>query len=218
MIHYPDSAARYMVIEGTDGAGTTTQKDMLTRHLTGRGDSVVEIAEPGGTPIGDALRLIIKDGNLTRSPRTNLELFTICRRELAAQVIAPSLQAGTNVVSDRNWFSSVAYQGFGEQLDVAEIIDVTHRTLGEHFLPHAAVIIDVPVTVSEARIKDRATGADDHFERKGAAFFEAVREGYLWLAQEFDIPVVDGTQSIEAVHQNVLGALGITATRDASSL
>lgn len=203
-----DERGKYIVIEGTDGAGTTTQKDLLKGYLADQGVPAIDIAEPGGTPIGDAIRLIIKDGALPRSRESNLDMFTICRRELARQVIAPAIAQGTFVVSDRNWFSTVAYQGFGEGLDVGHITDRTRSELGGFFLPDAALIIDVPVEISETRMQHRGTSANDHFEQMGRPFFEKVRQGYLWSAQEYGLPVVDGTQGIETVHQAILAKLG----------
>lgn len=198
-----------MVIEGTDGAGTTTQKDLLMQVLAeGWGQHVISVAEPGGTPVGDALRRIIKDASLERSPETNFDMFTASRRELARQIIEPALAGGTHVISDRNWFSSVAYQGFGEGGVVQSILERTQEALGKLFIPNLAIIVDVSVEVSETRMQGRNTSANDYFEQKGRLFFERVREGYLWIAHEFGFPVVDGSQSIETVHGDVMEHLG----------
>lgn len=199
-----EKLGKYIVIEGTDGAGTTTQKDILKQALIIQGQRTIAVAEPGGTAIGDQLRLIIKNGSLDRSPDTNMDLFAICRRELAEQVIGPNISSGINVVSDRNWFSTVAYQGFGEGLETSEITERMQKVLGKYFLPDIVMIIDVPVEVSEARIKNRGIEVNDTFEQKGRTFFEKVREGYLWLAAKYDIPIIDGTMVPEDVHAVVL--------------
>jgi len=194
---------KYIVIEGTDGSGTTSQKDKLKQSLLDAGQEVIDVAEPGGTPIGDALRLIIKDGSLMRSPETDLDLFTACRRELAQQVIKPALAKGISVLSDRNWFSTIAYQGYGEGMDVSAIVERTRIALGQCFIPDITFIIDVPVEVSEERMKLRNSGANDYFEQKGREFFEKVRQGYLWVSDEYQLPVIDGTKSIEEVHSDI---------------
>ncbi len=198
-----EKLGQYIVIEGTDGAGTTTQKDLLQKTLIENNENVIGLAEPGGTLIGDELRLIVKNGSLPRSPETNLDIFTICRRELVRQVIEPALEEGTHVISDRNWFSTIAYQGFGEGLSIEDITNRMKLALGKLFLPNFAVIIDVPVEVSEVRIGHRGTDANDNFEKKGRDFFEKVREGYLWIAKEYDLSIIDGTQSIKEVQSSI---------------
>jgi dTMP kinase len=193
----------YIVIEGTDGAGTTTQKELLMDHILEAGQDVIAVAEPGGTAIGKALRLIFKDAAIERDPSTNVALTTICRRELLRQVIEPTIEEGTNVISDRNWFSTVAYQGFGESYDVDEIVEASVKALGRFAMPNYAVIIDVPTDVAKERILARGESGGDYFEQKGRTFFDNVRAGYRWVAQEYKIPVIDGTQSIEEVHAEI---------------
>jgi dTMP kinase len=190
---------RYYVIEGTDGAGTTTQAEKLIRDL-GRA-SLVE--EPGGTPIGREIRKILKDTQLPRDPTTNLDLFTIARFELVQQVIRPNLDEGVNMVSDRNWFSSWAYQGFGEGLSLDYIYRKSQDNLGAFMWPDFSVIIDIPVEVSEERIKKDGRGPD-YFESKGKDFFENVRQGYLNFSETYNIPVIDGTQNIDEVHDDIV--------------
>lgn len=202
---------KYIVIEGTDGAGTTTQKELLIPRFRDLGKNIIELAEPGGTPIGEALRLILKDKNLERTPKTNLDLFTICRRELAEQVIRPALENNAIVISDRNWLSTIAYQGFAEGIPVNEIIDKTKEALGDVFLPDFTAVIDVPVDISFQRMKKRKTSSNDYFEQRGRVYFGEVRKGYLWGANEFGLPVIDGTKSIESVHKEIISYLGKAA-------
>ncbi len=195
---------RYIVIEGSDGAGTTTQKDLLTAQLASLGRQVLGIREPGQTEFGKRIREIFKDASLERSVETNIDLATIDRRETTQQVIAPAVSNGIDVISDRNWFSTVAYQGFGEGYRPLEgIIDKSHAAMGRFLLPHLAVIIDVPIEVSQQRMRNRGSGANDFFEQKGSDFFERVRKGYLYVAELYDIEVIDGTQSIDKVHEEI---------------
>jgi dTMP kinase len=201
---------KYLVVEGIDGAGKTTQAKILAEHLTLDGLSVVEMVEPGSTRIGQELRRIILDPDIELQTETELDLFTAVRRESVHQIIRPSTLIGKTVVSDRNWFSTVAYQGFGRDLDVDAIIEQTKRVMGEYFLPDGAVILDLPVEVAEARLGQSRAKAD-WFEREGKQFFDKVRRGYHWVAERFDVGLIDGAASIEAVHQSLYEHLGTIA-------
>lgn len=202
-----ETLGNYYVIEGTDGAGKTTQAAILRERLKANGVEAKELIEPGGTPIGSQLRAIILNPDLAKQPETELDLFTVARRELVSQVIAPEISLGTTLVCDRNWFSSVAYQGFGRGLDVANIIEKTKKAMGDFFLPTGIVILDVPLEAAEERLKSTGQKAD-WFEKQGREFFENVRRGYYWLSDQFEVELVDGTSSIESVSDDIVAALG----------
>lgn len=193
----------YIVIEGMDGAGTTTQRDLLVDAFKKADIKAISVEEPGGTDIGDRLRKIIKDADIARSAVSSLEMFMIARRELMEQRVHPALYDGIHVISDRNWISSYAYQGHAEGLDKDFIIDRARQALWKLLIPDARLLIDVPVSVAQARIKERGGAAADYFEKKGPVFFEKVREGYLEAAQKFDYNVLDGTQSIEQLSAEI---------------
>jgi dTMP kinase len=201
---------KYIVIEGTDGAGKSIQHKYLIDYLAKFSQRVVGVAEPGGTDIGLLLRDIIKNPFFNKTPETEFDLLTAARRELARLVLTPEIVNGSIVISDRNWFSSVAYQGFGRRMDVNEIIETSKRAMGKFFMPDESVILDVPVSIVELRKSFRAEKPDT-FEIEENPFFERVRQGYLWVADKFDIEVIDGSPTIELVHQNILRQLGYTA-------
>lgn len=201
---------KYIVIEGTDGAGKSTQHKKLLEYLSKFNQKVVGVAEPGGTEIGLLLRDIIRNPYFKLTPETEFDLLTAARRELARLVLAPEIASGSMVVSDRNWFSSVAYQGFGRGMAVTEIVETSKRAMGDFFIPDKAVILDVPLSIAELRKNFRAEKPDT-FEIEENPFFEKVRQGYLWVAEKFNIEVVDGFSMIELVHHNVLKQLGYTA-------
>ncbi len=203
------SSGKYIVLEGLDGAGTTTQLHEVGSYLAEIGQNVIEIAEPGDTVIGGLLRKIIKDSSIERMPESNLDMFTISRRELAVQVIEPNIDRGIHVISDRNWFSSVAYQGFGEGIDHYHIVDRMKQALGKFFMPDLVLIVKVPVDVAISRMINRDDTKKDFFESKGSQYFEKVYDGYNWLAQEFNqnTVVVDGTKSVEEVKQDLVGQI-----------
>ena len=195
---------KYIVIEGMDGAGTTTQRDLFMQYCKRSNINVITIEEPGGTPIGQLLRKILKDSQIQRLPISNLDMFMIARRELADQIIKPALQKGIHVISDRNWLSSYAYQGYAEGLDTALIANKAQETLGELATPDGRILLDIPVEVSRQRLSERGAVATDYFENKGNAFFEAVRNGYLEGAKNYDYTVIDGTAPIAAIHQKIV--------------
>ncbi len=209
---------KYIVIEGLDGAGTTTQLHEMGSYFKEISEPAITIAEPGDTVIGGLLRKIIKNSSIKRLPESNLDMFTISRRELAAQVIEPNIDNGIHVVSDRNWFSSVAYQGFGEGIDHQHIVERMKQALGRFFMPDLVVIVKVPVDVAIERMIERDETKQDYFESMGETYFEKVYQGYEWLSSEFNqnTVVVDGTKSIEEVRQDLIshlaGRLSIGAT------
>ena len=201
---------QYLVIEGSDGAGKTTQAKRLLTSLIESEVSAKELIEPGGTEIGILLRGIILKPDLPKLPESEFDLFTVARRELTTQVIRPAVNNGTTVVCDRNWFSSVAYQGFGRGLDVRMIIERTKQAMGDYFMPDGVVILDVPLEVAEERISSRTKS--DWFEQQGREFFENVKHGYEWLAEKYNIVVIDGTQNEARVANEIFLHLGNTAS------
>ena len=197
------SKGKYIVIEGMDGAGTTTQRDLLINAFTQADLKAISVEEPGGTPIGDGLRKIIKDADIARSAVSSLEMFMIARRELMVQRVQPALEDGVHIISDRNWLSSYAYQGHAEGLDKDFIVNRAQQALGALLNPDIRLLIDVPVPVAQARMNVRGGAGADYFEKKGPAFFEKVREGYLEAAQKYDYTVLDGTKPIEQLRTEI---------------
>lgn len=194
----------YSAFEGVDGSGKSTQANLATQYLIADNEDTIMVAEPGGTPIGEALRTIIKDGKLSRDPITNLELFTICRHELDVQVITPTLLKGINVVSDRTWRSSDIYQGCGEGLDRGLIYQKTFEAIPGLILPDLLFVILVPLEVIEERMIKRGSSAQDYFEQKGESFYRKLIDGYAELAERSDVVGIDGAQTEDKVHSDVV--------------
>jgi len=200
---------KYLVLEGCDGVGKTTQSRLFANSLPD-GNEVLMLAEPGGTPVGAAIRQLILNPDIEKLPETELDLFFIARHELVERVLDPAIKRGAYVVGDRNWFSSVAYQGFGRQMDVQSILEKSRRAMGDYFMPTGAVIIDIPPEVAEERLRGR--GVDkDWFENEHRGFFDRVRQGYQWIAEQYDIDVIDGSGSPEDVARLVWYSLGYLA-------
>jgi dTMP kinase len=188
-------AGLFLTLEGLDGSGKSTQAKLLAAFLEGRGLPVVLTHEPGGGLPG--VRDLLLRGEL--SPEAEYLLFSADRAEHVRKVILPSLEAGAWVVSDRYLDSSLAYQGFGRGLPLPWLLEVAKEaTLG--LTPRLTFLLDLPPEEALGRVKD-----PDRLEREGLAFFQRVREGYLFLAEKepHRFVVLDATESVEAVAQRI---------------
>ena len=182
----------FVVFEGGDGSGKTTQARLLGRRLTRGGRHIVQTHEPGGTAFGEASRRWLRS-RFSLSPMAELLLFVAARAQHVEEIIVPALAAQQTVVCDRFAASTVAYQGYGRGLDlelIARLNDMATRGLR----PNLTVLLDIPAEVALARKKD---GFRDTFESEAAEFHQRVREGYL--AQASGEPdrwlVLDGAMS-----------------------
>jgi dTMP kinase len=194
---------RYIVIEGHDGTGKTTQRELLIKHLQEYGIHAVAVREPGETPIGNKLRDIIKDGTLERQALTNLLLFTADRNETWHQVIQPALAAGTWVISDRNWYSTWVYQG-SEGLNHTEIERLSHDLLGKYCTPDLAFVMCADTTSRANRLQKRGVEATDTFEMKDQDFQEKVHQGYYDLGKKLNVPIIETSERTpEDIHNEL---------------
>ena len=201
----PDRRGLFIVLEGGDGAGKTTQLARLQAALEAQGYTVIATREPGGTPLGEALReLVLKHGSSEVDARAEALIFAASRAAHAAQKIRPALAAGAVVLSDRYLDSSAAYQGIGRNLGKDTITDLS-RWATEDLIPHATILLDVPLTDESQRMSDR--GTVDRIEAEGADFKARVHTAFADIArQNADGAhyVVDGCGSVDAVHERVL--------------
>lgn len=190
----------YIVIEGSDGTGKTTQMNMLQDYLMKQGKIVHITSEPADPrdedeplPIARELRRVIKNGDIHRAPETNLLLFTAARIEKWRHEIQPKLDQGSYVISSRNYWSTLAYQGYGEGLDPELIVRQTSMYLDERYMrPDAAVILHLDDEQTRlARVNARGLHeTKDTFETKDSVFQRSVAEGYIKTAKQYDIPLV----------------------------
>lgn len=189
----------YIVIEGNDGTGKSTQVALLAQHLEESGQDVIVVEEPGSedpeksTPVANYLRTIIKNGQLQRDPEINLALFSAARRELWLNKIAPALERGAFVLSSRNYFSTLAYQGKGEGLDEQHIIDVTRLFTDERYMsPDFMLVLTLEDEAERTkRIGNRgALEKPDTFEQRDSDFQSRVNQAYIDLAREHSIPTL----------------------------
>ena len=204
---------KYVVIEGHDGTGKTTQIDRIRKKLSENSISSIELHEPANEKsaneqviIAQEIRRIIKNGSLHRDAMTNLFLFSAARHELWQQSALPALQRGEWVVAARNYYSTLAYQGYGEGLDLDVIHSMTRTATDQRYMnPDIAIILDLDdETVRNERISSRGTLENpDTFESKGNDFQLSVKDAYLDIAKNYDIPVLSASKSKSEVTDNI---------------
>jgi dTMP kinase len=203
-------AGKLISFEGSEGSGKSTQIARLAAHLQKIGREVVATREPGGTEIGEQIRNIIVHNSRgdEMCPETELLLFTAARAQVVREVIAPALQRGAVVLSDRYLDSSTVYQGIARNLAPGPVSAINQFAVG-NVMPDLTVVIDVPTEVSLARIRQRASDLPDRMERENISFYTKVREGYLLLAQQWPgrVVVLDGTQPPDTIDRQVWAAV-----------
>lgn len=173
----------FITFEGIEGSGKTTQIQALEGWLVSKGRHIVRTREPGGTPLADHIRRELLDQrNVEMSPRTELFLYEVARRDHVAEVIRPALARGRIVLCDRFTDATLAYQGFGRRLPHG-LIDFFNRAATGGLKPDLTVLMDLPVKDGLGRAKNRSRGLD-RLEQEAAAFHERVRRGYLTLARK----------------------------------
>ncbi|MDA1128299.1 MAG: dTMP kinase [Chloroflexi bacterium] len=171
----------FVVFEGGDGSGKSTQARSLFRRLRNRGIKALRTHEPGGTPLGQALRRLLKSGE-PMAPISELMLFEAARAQLVQHVIRPFLDQGGVVIADRFTSSTIAYQGYGRGLD-RELIERLNREATGGLEPDLTVLLDLPVETALAR-KGGADGGktEDTFDNAPVDFHRKIRRGYSALA------------------------------------
>lgn len=194
---------KYIVIEGNDGTGKTTQAELLQNYLEDQGKTVLMVHEPGGTPMGDALRTIIKDGSIERSPESNLLLFTAARHELWPTINA-ALEAGTWVISSRNYLSTIVYQGYAEGLDAKLITAITRQFTAKAYMePEHTIILTIDDDATRTqRVANRKASQPDTFESKDQDYQKRLKQGYREVANDTTVVIAaNGTprQTLAAI-------------------
>jgi len=196
---------KFITFEGIDGAGKSTHLAFVAGLLRDADKPVVVTREPGGTPLGEALRDIVLHERMDLE--TEALLMFAARREHIAQVIAPALARGDWVISDRFTDATFAYQGGGRGLDRARL-EALEQWVHPHLQPDLTLLFDVPLEVARARLD--AARTPDRFERERAGFFAAVRAEYLRRAAEHPqrFRVVDSTQAIPDIQRQLRAFIG----------
>ncbi|NQO45197.1 dTMP kinase [Streptococcus suis] len=199
----------FITFEGPDGAGKTTVLQELLPKLQVLGLEVITTREPGGVTIAEDIRKIILDpANTAMDHKTELLLFIAARRQHLVEKVLPPLQEGKMVIIDRFIDSSVAYQGHGRGLDIADI-DWLNRYATDGFKPDLTLYFDIDAEEGLARIARNAERDVDRLDMEKADMHRRVRQGYLAiLEKEPDRFVkIDASQPLEAVVQDALGII-----------
>ncbi|MBK9989782.1 MAG: dTMP kinase [Verrucomicrobia bacterium] len=196
--------------EGSEGSGKSTQIAHLAERLQKAKRDVISTREPGGTEIGEQIRNIIVHNSKgdEMCAETELLLFAAARAQLVREVIAPALLRGAFVLSDRFLDSSTVYQGIGRNLAMGPVNQINRFAVG-NVMPDLTIVIDVPTSVSLARIRQRASDLPDRMERENIDFYEKVRAGYLVLAKGLPerFVVIDGTKREDMIAKLVWSAV-----------
>lgn len=198
---------QYIVIEGNDGTGKSTQVALLAEWLRGQGREVVMVEEPGSddpeksTPVANELRRLIKNGRLARAAEINMALFSMARRELWRELTRPALKRGAVVLASRNYLSTLAYQGYGEGLDRDEIMRMTALCTDERYMrPDLTIVLTLSDAERVARIAERGKLADpDAFESRAQEFQDQVNHAYEVIAKEYQLPLLSAAGTIDEV-------------------
>jgi len=195
----------FLSLDGIDGVGKTTQIELLCEWLRDGGCDVVTCRDPGSTELGDAVRKILLDRDDLRIGRTSeMFLYMAARAQLVEEVIAPALDAGKTVVSDRFLLANVVYQGYAGGLDVETLWQVGRvATAGR--TPTLTLVLDMPPEKAAARL-DRAL---DRMERQGDSFRRTLRDGFLAEAarRPRQLVVIDAGRSQADVHDDIRAAV-----------
>ncbi|CDG20978.1 Thymidylate kinase [Xenorhabdus poinarii G6] len=200
--------SKFIVIEGLEGAGKTTAIQTVVETLKQYGLSDLTLTrEPGGTPLAEKLRRLIKQGieGEVLTDKAEVLMLYAARVQLVENIIKPALSRGTWVIGDRHDLSSQAYQGGGRGIDQHLLASLREAALGD-FQPDLTLYLDLPPEVGLQRARER--GELDRIEKESLDFFDRTRTRYLELvAKDSSIKTIDATQPLENVQDNIRSTL-----------
>lgn len=200
----------FISFEGIDGSGKTTLIERLSRLLSERNIEHIVAREPGGTRLGGILRNILLDPEMRElSPWVEMLLYTASRAQQVTEVVRPALASGRWVLADRFIDATLAYQGYGQGIEL-EKIRALHNWVTDRLWPDCTVLLDCDPVCAQKRLSTKK-GELDRFERFEAAFKQKVRQGYLKLAESEPerFIIVDASLDPEAVFSRVHKMLSI---------
>ena len=207
MIRMSISRGIFISFEGIDGCGKSTQVKMLVEYLNQSGSETIMVREPGGTKISEEIRDILLNRHLDNiCDRTEALLMTGSRSQLTNEIILPSLKKGLNVVADRYYDSTLAYQGGGRELDLEWLIKLNHFAT-YNLDPNITFFIDIDPKEAQKRKNQE----EDRIERAGIDLQARVRNAYIELAQRFKERYVsiDGNASVNTIHEKIINEIKI---------
>jgi dTMP kinase len=193
----------FITLEGPEGGGKSSQAARLVEQLRGRGYDVLHSREPGGTSIGEQIRQVLFDlDNTAMHPRTEFLLFSAARTQHVNEVILPQLEKGGIVVCDRFYDASLAYQGYGHDLDLDSLRSITVFATGG-LVPDLTLLLDLPV--EEGLKRREQDGNWNRLDAYDPEFHHRVREGYLAMAALEPVRwvIIDARQPFEKVQGEI---------------
>jgi dTMP kinase len=199
----------FITFEGGEGAGKSTQIERLARFFRERGQDVVVTREPGGVPAAEEVRALLVNGEPGKWSATAEALLNYAARDAHLKgLIRPALQAKKTVLCDRFMDSTRAYQGYAGGCELA-LLDQLQAAVVAETRPGLTFVFDLDPAIGLHRAKVRGEGVEDRYERKGLAFHQALRRGFLEIAKAAPerCAVIDAAQSIEAVWIAIVKAL-----------
>ncbi len=193
----------FITFEGLDYSGKSTQVKLLSDRLTLQDRRVLVLREPGGTEIGEKIRKMLLDkANDGMTEASELFLFSASRSQMVQEIIKPALDGGMDILCDRYYDSTTAYQGFGRGISLDIIRTVNRYAIGD-IIPELTFFLDIPIKEVEKRITASKSNKD-RMESSGIEFYERVRNGYLQMSKEEPrYRVLEGMQPIDDIHELV---------------
>ncbi|MBT8380199.1 MAG: dTMP kinase [Ignavibacteria bacterium] len=204
----------FISFEGIDFCGKSTQIEILKDYLVEKNKKIEILREPGGTELSEKIRVMLLDNkNRNMIAETELFLFSASRAQLVRKKIRPYLEKGIYVISDRFHDSSTAYQGYGRGIEI-ELVHRVHSLAIGDTIPDVTFFIDIPVGIANERKKKKSKGKLDRIELADIEFYNRVRNGYLEIAaQEDRFKVIDGTQTIENINNQIISEIELVDNR-----
>ncbi len=197
----------FITLEGTDGAGKSTQLSLLNNYLKEKGFNVLLVREPGGTNIGEKIRNIILDiENKEMDCMTEALLYASSRAQLVNQIIIPELKKGSVVICDRFVDSSIVYQGIARNIGIDVVKKINNIATGG-LIPDITFFLDLPPNKAIERKKEQKEL--DRLESEKDYFYKKVYDGYKILIDQNSerIKIIDALQSIDTIHKNIVDYL-----------
>lgn len=192
----------FIVFEGVEGAGKSSQLALLQQALATQGREVIALKEPGGTPMGEAVRSILLNPAYTIAPLTEIFLFNASRHQLVQATIEPALASGKLVICDRYIGSSIAYQAYGRGLPLEQVQRMCHEAT-HGLMPDLTLLLDMDPELGLQRVAAR--GQVDRLEQADLAFHQRVGQGFLeQAAQDSTWQRIPAEQSPEAIHDTIM--------------
>ncbi|MEW4560904.1 dTMP kinase [Bremerella sp. JC770] len=194
----------FISFDGIDGAGKSTQRDLLTQWLQENGHDIVLCRDPGTTEAGERVRdLLLHRKELDLHPRTEMLLYMAARAQLVDDIIRPAIASGKTVLCDRYLLANIAYQGYASGIELEDVRNVG-KVAVDRVMPDLTILLDLPEDIAFPRLGKNL----DRMEAKGVAFMHRVREGFLKEAAIYPhVSVIDATQEIDTIQTAIREAV-----------